>query len=79
MKEGSPPPTCHVSVVTCHVSGFTCHASGVTCHVSRVTCHNIHIYIFFSLYIFLQSGEASQWSVCYQRGLPHLVLFHLPR
>ena len=27
------------------------------------------------LFIFLQSGGASRWRVCYQRGLPHLVLF----
>ena len=36
-------------------------------HVSHVTCH---IHLFFS---FLQAGEASQWRVCYQRGLPRLV------
>ena len=35
------------------------------CHMSRVTCH-----IFF----FGQSGEAYWWRVCYQRGLPRLVL-----
>ena len=23
-------------------------------------------------FVFLQSGEASQWRVCYQRGLPRL-------
>ena len=28
--------------------------------------------LFFIL--FLQSGEASRWRVCYQRGLPRLVL-----
>ena len=42
------------------------------CHVSHVTCHmsNVIIIIFF----FGQSGEAYWWSVCYQRGLPRLVL-----
>ena len=25
-----------------------------------------------------QSGEASRWRVCYQRGLPRLVSYHLP-
>ena len=37
------------------------HMSCVTCYVSRVTC------------FFGQSGGASRWSVCYQRGLPRLV------
>ena len=35
---------------------------GVKCHVSHVTCN---------IYKKGQSGDASQWSVCYQRG--HLV------
>ena len=34
-----------------------------------LTCHQ-YLYIFF----FLQSGEASRWRVCYQRGLPRLVI-----
>ena len=38
-----------------------CQVSHVTCHMSCVTCH-------------IDSGEASQWRVCYQRGLPCLVL-----
>ena len=42
-----------------------CHVSR---HVSRVTCH--HFFIFF----FGQSGEVYWWRVCYQRGLPRLVL-----
>ena len=53
----------------CHMSGVRCHVSRVTCHVSRVMCH---IFIFF--YMFLQRGEISWWRVCYQRGLPRLVL-----
>ena len=36
--------------------------SGIMCHVSRVF-----------LCVFLQSGGASRWRVCYQRGLPRLV------
>ena len=27
LREGSPPPTCHVSHVTCHMSHVTCHMS----------------------------------------------------
>ena len=38
----------------------------VTCHMTRVTCH-------ISLDFFLQIGGASQWMVCYPRGLPRLV------
>ena len=46
--------------------------SHVTCHVHiYVTCHMSHfLFIFFSG----KSGEAYRWRVCYQRGLPHLVL-----
>ena len=60
MREGSPPHTCHVSGVTCHVSHVTCHMSCVMCQI-------------FILFFFLQSGEASQGRVCYQRGLPRPV------
>ena len=42
--------------------------SRVTCYVLRVTCHMSHVTFFFG-----QSGEAYQWRVCYQRGLPRLV------
>ena len=49
------------------MSKVTCHVSCVTCHMSHVTCH---MFFFF----FSQSGEASLWKVCYQRGLPRLVL-----
>ena len=71
MREGSPPHTCHVSGVTCHVSHVKCHQSHVTCHVSHVRLLLLYIYIFI---FFGQSGEASQGRVCYQRGLPRLVL-----
>ena len=36
------------------------HVSHVICHMSRVTCQ--------------VSREASRWRVCYQRGLPRLVI-----
>ena len=60
----------------CHVSRVTCHLSHVTCHMSPVTCHMFYLFIyfyFFSLKKKLQSGGASRWRVCYQRGLPRLV------
>ena len=47
-----------------------CHMSGVMCHVSRVMCH-----IFFGGGGGGQSGGASRWKVCYQRGLPCLVFY----
>ena len=56
-----------------------CHVSYVRCHVSHVTCHihksdkKIYIYILFG-----QSGWASLWRVCYQRGLPRLVSLNQP-
>ena len=53
---------CNMSGVTCHMSGVRCHMTGVTCQVSGVTT-----------FFFLQSGRASWWRVCYQRGLPRLV------
>ena len=43
--------------------------SGVRCQVSHVSC----IFLFFSFFLG-QSGGASRWWVCYQRGLPRLVL-----
>ena len=54
LREGSLPPTCHVSCVMCHVSHVTCHVSHVTCHVSRVTCH-MH---FFYKEVKLVAGES---------------------
>ena len=48
-----------------HVSHVTGHGTGVTCQVSRV--------IICILSFFRQSGGASRWRVCYQRGLPRLV------
>ena len=55
--------------VTCHLSCVTGILSHVTCHVSPVTCN------FFLPWKKLgQSGGASRLRVCYQRGLPRLVL-----
>ena len=64
-----------VSCVTCHVSPVTCHLSHVTCHMSPVTCHLTHVILIFCYQKKkILSGEASLWRVCYQRGLPRLVL-----
>ena len=62
LRECSPPPQ-------------TGHASCVTCHISHVTCHMSQS--FFFLFLFGQSGEAYRWRVCYQGGLPRLVLEQL--
>ena len=64
--------TCQVSPITCQVSRVMCHVSGVTCQVSGVMCQVSHVSFFLG-----QSGEASRWRVCYQRGLPRLVLKQL--
>ena len=60
----------HVSRVTCNMSPVMCHLWRVTCHMSPVTC----IYLFIYLKKIQLSVGASLWRVCYQRGLPHLVL-----
>ena len=58
----------------------TCQVSGVTCKVSRVTCQVPHLllllFLYIAIYIFClgQIGEASRWMVCYEQGLPRLVL-----
>ena len=58
MRECSPPTMCHMLRVTCQVSGVTCHVS--------------QFYLFFGGRE--QSGGTSWWRVCYQPGLPRLVL-----
>ena len=45
--------------------------SNVTCLMSHVMCNMTQ---FFSSFFCGQSGEAYWWTVCYQRGLPRLVL-----
>ena len=56
-----------------------CHVSHVTCHLSRVTCRMSFFFLFSSSFFLIlkkigQGGGASRWRVCYQRGLPRLVL-----
>ena len=53
-----------------HMSHVMCHVSNVMCQVSRVTWH---MSPFFSS-LKKKSGGARRWRVCYQRGLPSLVL-----
>ena len=54
-----------------------CHVSLVTCHVSPVTCNVSNVFVFLVLFFISkkigQCDGASQWRVCYQRGLPRLV------
>ena len=47
-----------------------------TCHMSHITCHMSHVSFLFLFIIpfFWQNGGATWWRVCYQKGLPHLVL-----
>ena len=45
------------------------HVSRVTCHMSCVTCH-----FFLSQKETGKCDGAGWWRVCYQQGLPHLVL-----
>ena len=61
-KEGLPPPTmCKVSHFPCQVSHVPFHVSHVICKMSKENSLG-------------QSGEASHWRVCCQRGLPRFVL-----
>ena len=56
-----PPPPCVTSYVY------------VICHVLRVTWHMSYVTFFIFIFIescFGQSGEASWWRVCHQRGYP---------
>ena len=69
------------TVTSLHLSHVTCHVSPVTCHVSRLTCHMSHV-TFISIYIYFfcrQSGETSRWRVCFQWGLPRLVVMKKSR
>ena len=56
------------------MSHVTCHVSHVTCHMSHVACDMSQFFNFYLIFFFGQSGEAYRWRVCYQRGLPHLVI-----
>ena len=61
----------------CHVPHVMCHVSRVTCHPSPVTCQKYYLNILIKKKKHSknigQSGGASRWRVCYQRGLPRLV------
>ena len=46
------------------------HRSHVRCHV----CGVMFCFFWVFFWVFLQSGGDSRWRVCYQRGLPRLVL-----
>ena len=54
----------HVSRVTYHMSYVMCHMSHVVCHMSQQQQNG-------------QSGGASRSRVCYQQGLPRLVLLEI--
>ena len=62
------PPPC----VTCHLSHTLCQVLHVTGHVSSVTFFYYLFFLFFG-----QNGRASQKRICYQWGLPRLVLYQL--
>ena len=77
MGECSSYTMCHVSRVTCHLSRVTCQNIFFFLHFflkeeekkeqdkkKKKTC---------ILKKIGQSGGASRWRVCYQRGLPRLV------
>ena len=72
---------CYVSHVRWQLSHVMYHVSHVRWQLSHVMCHVSHVNhnFFFELkkYISgkkkLQSGGASWWRVCYQRGLPRRV------
>ena len=55
------------------MSRVMCHVSPVTCHLSPVTCHMFFCFLFYKKKM-VKSAGASWWMVCYQRGLPRLVL-----
>ena len=56
----------------CHMSCVTGHVSQVTFHMSHVTFRESRVIIIF-LFYFLSAG-ATRRRVCYQRGLPRLVI-----
>ena len=56
-----------------------CHVSCVPCHVSCVNCHMSQVFWFLFILIEWkeknrQSGRASWWRVCFQRGIPYLTV-----
>ena len=59
---------------TCHMSRVMCHVSSVICNLSHVMCQKKYDFFFF---FFGKIGLASWRRVCYQWGLPRLVLIIL--
>ena len=59
----------HLSCIRCHISCVICHMSCVICHLSHVMCH-----VFFHLLLFSNKVVKLVSIVCYQRGLPRLVI-----
>ena len=55
------------------MSHVMCHMSCVTRHMSHFKYQVSHVKFNFCL----QSCGASWWRVCYQRGIPRLVLIHI--
>ena len=51
-----------------------CHMSHVTCNMSHVTCDMSQLFLFN---IFLTKWFSYRWRVCYQPGLPRLVLLEV--
>ena len=63
--------------VQCHMSGVTYQVMHVGCHISLFMCHVpcVMCYVSYVIYIFfLQSGWVGWLRLCYQQGLPRLVL-----
>ena len=77
MRECSFPTKCHMSHVSCQVSGVRCQVSGVRCHMSNVRYHMSGVTCHFFVCFFGQIGGARWWRVCYQWGLPRLVIADL--
>ena len=73
-REGSAPAACAAGLFL-EILNFEGHQNRTT--GSRVTALLLNGWIF----PIGQSGEASRWKVCYQRGLPRLVCveLHSPR
>ena len=69
MRESSSHTMYHASRVTFHMSPVTCNMSPVNVKKNYIKKKRK------KLEKNGQSGGASRWRVCYQRGLPRLVYF----
>ena len=75
MRECSSRHTMYyVSCVKCQVPGVTCHLSPVTSHMFFFIKKTKKQHYIYPSEKIGQSGGASRWRLCYQRGLPCLVL-----